>query len=79
MNLKDINLKWWRENIGIVSQEPVLFGTTIEENIRYGHLDVTKEDIEQAAKMANAHDFIMDLPQVRFELYAHDFIMICHR
>nr|AJG01604.1 ATP-binding cassette sub-family B MDR/TAP member 1 [Dreissena polymorpha] len=63
VNLKDINLKWWRENIGIVSQEPVLFGTTIEENIRYGHLDVTKEDIEQAAKMANAHDFIMDLPQ----------------
>jgi len=35
VDLKDIKLRWWRKNIGIVSQEPVLFGTTIAENIRY--------------------------------------------
>ncbi|XP_053373101.1 ATP-dependent translocase ABCB1-like isoform X2 [Mercenaria mercenaria] len=63
VNLKDINLKWWREHIGIVSQEPVLFGTTIGENIRYGREDVTQEEIEAATKMANAHDFIMALPE----------------
>ena len=54
-------------HIGIVSQEPVLFGTTIEENIRYGRLNVTDEQIRNAAKMANAHDFIEELPDVRFE------------
>ena len=57
-------MKWLREHIGIVSQEPVLFGTTIFENIRYGREDATKDDIENAARMANAHDFIMKLPDV---------------
>ena len=50
--------------VGVVSQEPVLFGTTIGENIRYGREGVTQEQIELAAKQANAHDFIMKLPQV---------------
>lgn len=62
--MKDINIKWWREHIGIVSQEPVLFGTTIAENIRYGREDVTPEEIEAACRMANAHDFITALPDV---------------
>ena len=47
-----------------MSQEPVLFGTTIAENIRYGRDEATPEDIENAAKLANAHDFIMKLPDV---------------
>jgi len=51
--------------IGVVSQEPILFATTIAENIRYGRLDVTQHDIEQAAKEANAYDFIQNLPDVR--------------
>ncbi|WAQ94713.1 MDR1-like protein [Mya arenaria] len=54
--------QWWREQIGIVSQEPVLFGTTIAENIRYGRLGVSQEEIEDAAKEANAHSFISELP-----------------
>ncbi|XP_060595692.1 ATP-dependent translocase ABCB1-like [Ruditapes philippinarum] len=65
-DLKDMNLKWWREQIGIVSQEPVLFGTTIKENIRYGRENVTDDEIVKATQMANAYDFIMKLP-LKFE------------
>jgi len=57
-----VNLKWLRAQIGVVSQEPVLFGTTIYENIRYGQERVGYDDIIRAAKMANAHDFITMLP-----------------
>lgn len=51
-------------NVGVVSQEPILFGTTIAENIRYGRMDVSLQDIHAAAKEANAHEFIMTLPKV---------------
>lgn len=54
--------------IGVVSQEPILFATTIAENIRYGRLDVTQEEIVQATKESNAYDFIMNLPDVRLYL-----------
>lgn len=47
----------------MVGQEPVLFETTIAENIRYGYLDATEDEIEAAAKKANAHTFIRALPQ----------------
>ena len=57
-----LNLNWLRSNIGVVSQEPVLFDTTIAENIRYGSETATDQDIQRAAKNANAHDFIMELP-----------------
>ena len=63
-DIRSLNLKWLREHIGVVNQEPVLFATTIAENIRYGKDGVTQEDIERATKMANAHDFIKSLPQV---------------
>lgn len=62
--IKDINLHWLRNQIGIVAQEPVLFGVSIAENIRYGKQDVTQHEIEQAAIIANAHSFIQNLPQV---------------
>ncbi|CAF2142345.1 unnamed protein product, partial [Rotaria magnacalcarata] len=62
-SIADCNEKELRKHIGVVGQEPVLFGTTIYENIRYGQVHATKDDIEQAAKQANAHDFIMNLPQ----------------
>lgn len=52
----------------MVSQEPVLFSTTIAENIRYGRGNVTMDEIEKAVKEANAYDFIMKLPQVKFPL-----------
>ena len=63
-DIRSLNLKWLREHIGVVSQEPVLFDTTIAENIRYGKEGVSQEEIINATKMANAHDFISRLPQV---------------
>ncbi|XP_056340958.1 ATP-binding cassette sub-family B member 5 isoform X2 [Oenanthe melanoleuca] len=61
-DIRTLNTKWLRENIGIVSQEPVLFATTIAENIRYGREDISDAEIERAAKEANAFDFIARLP-----------------
>uniref|UniRef100_A0A670JSL6 Bile salt export pump n=1 Tax=Podarcis muralis TaxID=64176 RepID=A0A670JSL6_PODMU len=61
-DIRSLNIQWLRSLIGIVEQEPVLFATTIAENIRYGREDATMEDIIRATKQANAYDFIMDLP-----------------
>ena len=65
-NLRDLNLKWLRTQIGIVSQEPVLFDISIAENIRYGALfkDVSDVEVVEAAKSANIHSFIDSLPEV---------------
>ena len=60
-NVKDLNLEWLREQIGVVSQEPILFDASIAENIRHGKEEASKEEIEEAAKKANAHDFISAL------------------
>uniref|UniRef100_A0A8C9NBQ8 ATP binding cassette subfamily B member 1 n=1 Tax=Serinus canaria TaxID=9135 RepID=A0A8C9NBQ8_SERCA len=65
-DIKTLNIRYLREVIGVVNQEPVLFATTIAENIRYGREDVTMEEIEKATKEANAYDFIMKLPK-KFE------------
>ncbi|XP_063931284.1 ATP-dependent translocase ABCB1-like isoform X2 [Zophobas morio] len=62
-NIKNLNLSWLRSKIGVVGQEPALFAATIAENIRYGNLSATQEDIEKAAKKANAHNFIQNLPR----------------
>ncbi|XP_058156668.1 bile salt export pump isoform X2 [Dasypus novemcinctus] len=62
-DIRSLNIQWLRAQIGIVEQEPVLFSTTIAENIRYGREDATMEDIVRAAKEANAYNFIMNLPQ----------------
>jgi len=65
-DLKTLNLKWLRRNIGVVSQEPVLFDMSISQNIQFGALhQASQSEIEDAAKMANAHDFIVKLPHVR--------------
>ena len=64
INIRDLNVAWLREHIGLVSQEPVLFSTTIAENIHCGREGVTQEEIERACKEANAHNFICELPQV---------------
>ncbi|XP_053752915.1 ATP-dependent translocase ABCB1 isoform X2 [Panthera pardus] len=61
-DIRTINVRYLREIIGVVSQEPVLFATTIAENICYGRENVTMEEIEKAVKEANAYDFIMKLP-----------------
>ena len=62
-NIKNVTLHSLRKNIGIVQQEVYLFAGTVSDNIRYGKLDASKEEIIEAAKKANAHDFIMALPQ----------------
>ncbi|XP_010631197.1 ATP-dependent translocase ABCB1-like isoform X2 [Fukomys damarensis] len=61
-DIRTINVRYLREMIGVVSQEPVLFATTIAENIRYGRENVTMDEIQKAVKEANAYDFIMKLP-----------------
>lgn len=63
-DVRDLNISWLRTHLGVVNQEPVLFATSIIENIRFGRDGVTNEEIIKAAKAANAHNFIMDLPQV---------------
>lgn len=63
MEIRSLNLKWLRQQIGLVGQEPILFGTSIKDNIAYGKEDgkASKEEIEDAAKTANAHKFISAL------------------
>jgi ATP-binding cassette subfamily B protein len=62
IDIKDVTLKSLRDNIGIVQQDVYLFNGDIYENINYGNLNATKEEIIEAAKRANADGFIMDLP-----------------
>ncbi len=61
-NIKDITQESLRKNIAYVPQETALFHRSIAENIAYGKPDATPEEIQQAAKLANAHEFIMELP-----------------
>ncbi|MFZ0615505.1 MAG: ABC transporter transmembrane domain-containing protein [Chthoniobacterales bacterium] len=61
-DLRDLTLLSLREQIGIVTQESFLFHDSIYENIRFGRLDATKAEIEEAARLAHAHDFIMAQP-----------------
>ncbi|KAI3765918.1 hypothetical protein L2E82_15964 [Cichorium intybus] len=62
INIKLLQLKWLRSQMGLVSQEPILFATSINDNILFGKEGATKEEIIEAAKKANAHNFIMQLP-----------------
>lgn len=62
IDIRDLNVQWLREHIGLVSQEPVLFARSIKENIAYGMPGATDEDIIRVAKSANAHDFISKFP-----------------
>eukprot|EP00039_Didymoeca_costata_P007746 m.103403 g.103403 ORF g.103403 m.103403 type:complete len:746 (-) comp13809_c0_seq1:124-2361(-) len=61
-DISTIDPHWLRENIGVVPQEPVLFSGTIEENIRYGNMDASMEQVMEAAKSANAINFINRFP-----------------
>jgi ATP-binding cassette subfamily B (MDR/TAP) protein 1 len=62
VDIKTLQLKWLRDQIGLVNQEPALFATTIRENILYGKPDATNDEIEAATSAANAHSFITLLP-----------------
>ncbi|MDO4936010.1 MAG: ABC transporter ATP-binding protein [Phascolarctobacterium sp.] len=61
-DIRKVTLQSLREQVGIVPQETLLFNGSVYDNILYGRLDATKEEVETAAKAANAHDFIMELP-----------------
>ncbi|CAF4280053.1 unnamed protein product [Rotaria sp. Silwood2] len=63
IDIRQLNLHWVRSQIGLVSQEPILFDLTIAENITYGLENVPMEDIVNAARAANIHQFIQQLPQ----------------
>uniref|UniRef100_A0ACD5V6F5 Uncharacterized protein n=1 Tax=Avena sativa TaxID=4498 RepID=A0ACD5V6F5_AVESA len=63
VDIRTLRLKWLRAQMGLVSQEPALFATSIRENILFGKEDATPEEVTAAAKAANAHDFISRLPQ----------------
>lgn len=62
-DIREVKLASLRENIGIVQQDVYLFAGTIMDNIRYGKFGATDEEVIEAAKQANAHDFIMELPE----------------
>lgn len=83
--IKKLQLKWLRSQMGLVNQEPVLFATSIKENILFGKEGATMGMVEAAAKAANAHDFIIKLPDgyethVSYS-FAHTIVLIsfCNR
>ncbi|RWW01757.1 hypothetical protein GW17_00035185 [Ensete ventricosum] len=63
VDIRKLQLKWLRSRMGLVSQEPALFATSIKENILFGKEDATMDEVVAAAKAANAHSFISQLPQ----------------
>ncbi|KAG1326634.1 putative multidrug resistance protein [Cocos nucifera] len=63
VDIRRLQLKWLRSQMGLVSQEPALFATSIKENILFGKEDASMEEVVAAAKASNAHNFISHLPQ----------------
>eukprot|EP00054_Salpingoeca_dolichothecata_P020503 m.129396 g.129396 ORF g.129396 m.129396 type:complete len:1316 (+) comp23639_c0_seq1:107-4054(+) len=63
VNVKDLNVQWLRNSLGLVNQTPTLFPVSVFENIAMGKDNATKEEVEAAAKMANAHNFITSFPE----------------
>lgn len=64
-DIRTLDPSWLRKRVlGFIGQEPVLFATSIRENIRYGKPEASDEEVREAAKLANADDFIKSFPQV---------------
>jgi ATP-binding cassette subfamily B protein len=61
-DLRDLSTEWLRRRVGVVAQEPILFSSSIADNIRYGREGATDADVEAAARAANAHDFVSRFP-----------------
>ncbi|XP_052741203.1 multidrug resistance protein homolog 49 isoform X2 [Bicyclus anynana] len=76
VDIRNVSVKWLRSKIGVVGQEPVLFNTTVQENIRYGRDDATDFEVECAAILANAQEFIRKLPLAR---EGRTTIVVAHR
>ena len=66
--IQSMQVKWLRQQMGLVSQEPVLFNDTIRANIAYGKGDATETEIIAAAELANAHKFISSLQKVNYSV-----------
>ena len=73
-NIREICVGKLRQIIGVVSQEPVLFATTIGENIRWGKEDATQDEVIEAARQANALDFVSNLPEVDIKVIRKQFM-----
>lgn len=63
VDMKDLNVRWLRDQLGLVSQQPTLFDCSIEDNIRYSLPEASHEQVVEVAKQANAHHFIMEFPE----------------
>lgn len=63
VSIDKLQIKWLRSQMGLVSQEPALFATSIKENILFGKEDASMDEVIEAAKASNAHNFITQLPQ----------------
>jgi ATP-binding cassette subfamily B protein len=63
ISIETLQMNWLREHVAVVRQEPILFATSILDNIRYGRPTATREEVFAAAKAANAHDFVSDFPE----------------
>ena len=72
IQINEYDRRWLRQQISVISQEPVLFHTTIRECILFGTDSAADEEIHQSAKVANSHDFIMCLPDV----YEYKFLLV---
>lgn len=77
-DVKDFNIEYLRNFIGIVQQEPTLFNDTVEENLKIGNPDANMDVMVKACEMANAHSFIMALPKVSFLTAACMFFCTYH-
>lgn len=60
--MEDLNVKWLRNTIGLVSQEPAIFAATVEENLKLGRVDISDNDMIRACRMSHSHEFIKKLP-----------------
>jgi ABC-type multidrug transport system fused ATPase/permease subunit len=63
VDIKTLDVQWYRSKIGLVSQEPILFATSIRENVRFGNPSATDEEVYEACRAANASDFISTFPE----------------
>ncbi len=62
IDVRELDPDWLRHQVGVVAQEPILFSTTVAENIRYGRPDATEEEVREAARVANAYNFVSEFP-----------------
>lgn len=74
-NIKSLKVSWLRQQIGVVGQEPILFATTIRENILFGLSSATEEEVIESAKQAYAHDFILKEIEVSKKIFL---LLICN-